>query len=51
MKIGKIIFFIVVYLVVEALNFLFPIVNWELILIIIMAKIIADYLNKHLRQE
>lgn len=51
MKTGKIVFFIVVYLGVEALNYLFPIVNWELILIIIMAKVIADYLNKHLRQE
>jgi hypothetical protein len=51
MKYGKVIFFILAYLTIELLNYVLPIINWELILIMIMGKLVADYLNKHLRQD
>lgn len=51
MKYGKVIFYLLAYACIELLNYAVPIINWELILIIIMAKIVADYLNKHLRND
>lgn len=51
MKYGKVIFYLLAYLSIELLNYVLPIINWELILIMIMGKLVADYLNKHLRQD
>jgi len=51
MKYGKVIFYLLAYACIELLNYAVPIINWELILIMIMAKVVADYLNKHLRND
>jgi hypothetical protein len=51
MKYGKVIFYLLAYLTIELLNYVLPIINWELILIMIMAKLVADYLNKHLKND
>jgi TRAP-type mannitol/chloroaromatic compound transport system permease large subunit len=46
MRTGKIVFWIIAYLVIEFLNYFIKFINWDLIILLILVKHVADYINK-----
>ena len=46
MNTGKIVFWIIAYLVIEFLNYFIKFINWDLIILLILVKHVADYINK-----
>ena len=50
MNTGKIVFWIIAYLVIEFLNYFVYFINWDLLILLILVKNVADYINKQ-KQE
>lgn len=46
----KIVFWIIAYLVIEFLNHFVYFINWDLLILLILVKNVADYINKQ-KQE
>jgi hypothetical protein len=46
MRTGKIVFWIIAYLIIEFLNYFAWVINWDLIILLILVKHVADYINK-----